>query len=82
MMGVAEKGVYVDMPLRTRDALIDRGLVEIGARHTSEHHDLRRGSFGRWIGGSVTRTEGYVRLRPTVEGRKVANEGTPGAGGK
>ena len=69
---LAEKGILMTgLPFRTRDALIDAGLLEVGKRGSNEHQELRRGSFGRWIGGSRTRVEGWVTLRPTATGRKL-----------
>lgn len=59
-----------DFALPTMNALIDRGMVTFTSHH-GEHNSLRRGAYGRWIGGSVTRHFATRRYVPTEKGRVV-----------
>jgi hypothetical protein len=70
---VAEKGVELDVEDRTMNDLIDRGLaVMTTAQGTG--NELRRGAFGRWIGGSRTRTFVVRFYRPTDAGRAAIKQ--------
>lgn len=73
---LAEKGVCVDgwnVAFPTWRALERAGLVTVRTRQT-EHESLRRGAYGRWIGGSKTRTETSFTVRPTAAGLAQVGE--------
>lgn len=61
------------LDIRTLVALEDAGLVVV-ERYTQHAESLRRGSYGRWIGGSVRRDYTTMLVKPTAAGRKVLEE--------
>ena len=62
-------GLEREIPLRDVHALAEQGFVRVATARTSAS-DLRRGSFGRWLGGSVAREFVTARVTPTEEGRR------------
>ncbi len=69
---VTAKGVEIsDVGYRTLHALKDRGLIDLQYR-TARGESLRRGAYGRWIGGT-RKYEGTIFFAvPTPLGREVA----------
>lgn len=69
---VAGKGVEIaDVDYRTLHALENRGLVRLRYGEAGGE-SLRRGAFGRWIGGTRKYTDTIFFATPTDLGRKVA----------
>jgi hypothetical protein len=69
---VADKGVEISgVDYRTLHALENRGLIRL--RYSKTHGEtLRRGAFGRWIGGT-RKYEGTIFFAaPTDLGRRTA----------
>ncbi len=54
----------------TLHALEDLGLVQFRCVH-SEHSDLRRGAYGRWIGGTVRWTSSTFLVMLTADGHEA-----------
>ena len=68
-----ELGYGPMMLARALHKLQDAGLITVSSR-VSEHVDFRRGDYGRWIGGSVTRTAMSWLVRPTEAGLRAVLE--------
>jgi hypothetical protein len=70
-VGLADVNARLDHGISLRDvhALTERGLLQVATARTSAS-GLRRGSFGRWLGGSVQRELVTARVTPTEEGRR------------
>lgn len=67
---------WVARDVRTLHALRDAGLIDLTA--TVERGEaLRRGSYGRWIGGTSRRTWVAFAARPTPAGRAALRRGRP-----
>lgn len=59
--------------IRSLVALEDAGLIAV-ERALHEAERLRRGSYGRWIGGTVRTPYTSMLVKPTAAGRKVLEE--------
>lgn len=59
--------------IRTLTALEDAGFVDV-ERFQQDAERLRRGSYGRWIGGTVQWTYTSLLVKPTAAGRKALEE--------
>ena len=70
---VADKGVEVPATVdyRTLHALKDRGLIKLQTRE-ARGESLRKGAFGRLIGGTHKYTSTIFLAAPTPLGREVA----------
>ena len=53
----------------TWHALANAGMVTFTAR-TLTHESLRRGPYGKWIGGTVSHSDTTLIVRPTAEALK------------
>jgi hypothetical protein len=77
-IALADVNVGLDRKISFRDvhALAERGLLRVETTRHSET-SLRRGSYGRWLGGSRQREFITARVTPTEEGRRqiAATEG-------
>jgi hypothetical protein len=77
-IALADVNVGLDRKIAFRDvhALAERGFLRIETTRSSET-SLRRGSYGRWLGGSTQREFVTARVTPTEEGRRqiAATEG-------
>ena len=58
-----------DFDVRTVHKLHDLGLIEFQGV-TNVHSIMRRGSFGRWLGGTRNVLSTQILVKPTVEGRQ------------
>ena len=69
-VALADVNVGLDRQISFRDvhALAERGLLRVETTRNSES-SLRRGSYGRWLGGSLQREFTTARVTPTDEGR-------------
>lgn len=56
--------------IRTIRALEDAGLIAV-ERYDVHSESLRRGSYGRWIGGSTRRVQTGMNAKPTAAGRRA-----------
>lgn len=60
-----------DIDYRTLQALAKRDMIAIKTK-VDEDSELRRGSFGRWIGGTERHTTVTLFVTPTALGRAEA----------
>lgn len=71
---VARKGIDTSQIVsgyKTLHALVYRGLIARTTR-TMESESLRRGAYGRWIGGTTRHLSTASRVVPTALGRAIA----------
>lgn len=62
--------------IRSLVALETAGYVAV-ERFAAHTESLRRGSYGRWIGGSVRREYTTMLVKPTAAGRKALGSVLP-----
>jgi hypothetical protein len=69
-LGTIELRADTKISVTTLWSLESKGLVTVKAER-SEHESLRRGDYGRWIGGTKSHLETTFVVRPTEAGRAV-----------
>ncbi len=63
---LAAKGVCsANYPWRDVSGLIDRGLLRVVSVEHAEGERLRRGAYGKWIGGTKRTTSSSFMVLPT-----------------